>query len=263
MKAVAPTPLIWSLAGAVMLFLYLPILVIVALSFNTSPRVGLPFEGFTFDWYAALLDNRQMMKAIWNSVYVAAGTVLIGVPLGVMGAIAMDRFHFPGKETFRRLVLLPVVLPGVITGVSLLNFYVWGGVRLSLHTIIMGQGTALICITVTEVFARLQQLGRSQYEAAHDLGANEWEIFFRVTLPNIKTALIGSVMIVLSLSLDEIAVTYLLTGRDNTLPMVLWSILRREATPLVNVAGTVMIVLTLVLVTIGLRLSRGRQHNAH
>ncbi|TDQ78425.1 spermidine/putrescine transport system permease protein [Dongia mobilis] len=249
--------LIWSVAGAIMLFLYLPILVIIVFSFNEGRNAGLPFTGFTLSWYEAALSNRQIVRAIWNSVLVAGGTILIAVPIGLMAAIAMDRFSFPGKDMFRRLVLLPLVLPGIITGISLLNFYVMLKVPLSLTTIMLGQGTALICITVTEVFARLQQLGRSQYEAAYDLGASEFEIFVKVTLPNIKTALIGSTLIILSLSLDEIAVTFLLTGRDNTLPMVLWSILRREATPLVNVAGTVMIALTLVLVTIGLRLSRG------
>ncbi|WP_374306590.1 ABC transporter permease [Dongia sp.] len=254
--------LIWSVAGGIMLFLYLPILVIVIFSFNEGRNAGLPFTGFTLNWYEAALSNRQIVRAIWNSVLVAGGTILIAVPIGLMAAVAMDRFSFPGKNMFRRLVLLPLVLPGIITGISLLNFYMMLKVPLSLTTIMLGQGTALICITVTEVFARLQQLGRSQYEAAYDLGASELEIFLKVTLPNIKTALIGSMLIILSLSLDEIAVTFLLTGRDNTLPMVLWSILRREATPLVNVAGTVMIVLTLVLVTIGLRLSRGnsQQH---
>jgi spermidine/putrescine transport system permease protein len=106
------------------------------------------------------------------------------------------------------------------------------------------------------VFARLQQLGRSQYEAAQDLGAGEMECFFRVILPNISGAVVGAALISASISLDEIAVTYLLTGRQNTLPMVIWSLLRREATPLVNAAGTLMVVATALLVGLGLRLSR-------
>lgn len=178
--------------------------------------------------------------------------------LRLPAAIALDRYDFPGKEFFRRVVLLPIVLPGVITGVAPLNFYVLAAIPLSLWTIVLGVGTALICITVTEVFARLQQLGRSQEEAAENLGATPMEVFFRVTLPNISTALWRSALITYAIAFDELAVTYLLTGRDNTLPMSLWSMLRREATPQINaIATTVFAASALVLIT-GLWLSRGR-----
>jgi spermidine/putrescine transport system permease protein len=130
------------------------------------------------------------------------------------------------------------------------------GLPLSLNTIILGQGTGLMCITITEVFARLQQVGRRQEEAALNMGANQWELFTRVTLPSISSALFGAMLITFSISFDEIAVTYLLTGRENTLPMQLWSLLRRTATPDINAVSTLVIVASIVIILIGVRLSR-------
>lgn len=252
--------LVWPLFALVALFLYLPILVMVVFSFNAGNNVGMPFEGFSLRWYETFLEHRQLKAAMWNSLHLSALIVCLAVPLGLMAAIGLERFHFPGKALFRRLVLMPLVLPGIVTGVALLNLFAFTGTRLSLTTVLIGQVTSLMCITVTEVFARLSQMGRSQYEAAHDMGASELEIFWKVTLPNIRGAVVAAALITFSLSLDDLAVTYLLIGRENTLPMIVWSILRREATPLVNVVGTGMTVLTLLLVAFSLWLSsRGRR----
>lgn len=248
--------LVWTLAGGVLAFLYLPLLVMAFFSFNESPHTSLPFTGFTLHWYEKLLHDRQMLNSIANSIYVALGVVALSTLFGLPAAIALDRSEFPGKALFRRIVLLPIVLPGVITGVSLLLFYVRIGIPLSLNTIILGQGTGLMCITITEVFARLQQVGRRQEEAALNMGANQWEVFTRVTLPSISSALFGAMLITFSISFDEIAVTYLLTGRENTLPMQLWSLLRRTATPDINAVGTLIIVASICLILAGVWLSR-------
>ena len=258
MRAFGNRPFVISLAAAVLLFLYAPLLVIVVFSFNDSQFTGLPFNGFTLHWYAELLADRQIMGAIWNSVYVGLGVVVISVLFGLPAAIALDRYEFRGKTVFRRVVLLPIVLPGIITGVAVLSFYLTLHLKLSLHTIILGQGTALMCITITEVFARLQQIGRSQTEAAVNLGANDWEVFRHVTLPGIKSSLFGAMLIAFSISFDEIAVTFLLTGRESTLPMTLWSLLRREVTPVVNAASTLIIVVSIILIVIGMYVSRGK-----
>lgn len=248
-----------AVAFAVLAFLYAPIVVMVLFSFNASPVLGLPFTGLTLDWYREFLANDDVVESIWNGALVAAGAVVLSVAFGLPAAIALDRFEFPGKGLFRRIVLLPIVLPGVITGVALLNFYVLMSIPLSLWTIVLGIGTALICVTVTEVFARLQQLGRSQEEAAENLGANQREVFVRVTLPNIATALWGAVLIAFAIAFDELAVTYLLTGRDNTLPMTLWSMLRREATPEINAIATTVVAGSALLLLGGVWLSRRGQ----
>lgn len=237
-------------------FLYAPLIVMVVFSFNDSSFTSLPFVGFTWRWYLEVLHSHELIDSAWNSVYVAIGVVILSNLFGLPAAIALDRYDFPGKAWFARLVLLPIVLPGVITGVALLLFYVAVHFKLSLYTIMLGQGTGLMCVTITEVAARLRRMGRSTEEAARTLGANEWEVLCKVTLPALKPAIFGAMLISFSISFDEIAVTYLLTGRQNTLPMALWSILRREATPEINAVSTLVILLSIILIVVGTWLSR-------
>ncbi len=258
MRAFGNRPLIITMAMCVLAFLYLPILVMMLFSFNDSQYTGLPFNGFTLDWYRQVFADTRLLKSIWNSIYVAGGVVMLSVLFGLPAAIALDRYEFPGKGLFRRIVMLPIVLPGIITGIALLGFYLVIHMRLSLYTIMLGQGTALMCITITEVFARLQQLGKSQMEAAVNLGANEWEVFRHVILPAVRSTLAGAMLIAFSISFDEIAVTFLLTGRENTLPMTLWSLLRREVTPEVNAVATLVVLMSVILIVVGMYASRGQ-----
>ena len=129
----------------------------------------------------------------------------------------------------------------IITGVSILAFFSMAGVKLSLVTVIIGHGTALTAIVVTNVFARLQRFDRRIEEASADIGARPWQTFVYITLPNIRSAIIGSALIAFTLSFDEIPVTYFLTGRDNTLPMYIWSVVRRGITPEINAIGTITV----------------------
>jgi spermidine/putrescine transport system permease protein len=246
----------WALGWAVLAFLYAPLIVMAVFSFNDSDFTSLPFRGFTWRWYAMLLDDDRLLGSVWNSVYVALGVVGLSSLFGLPASIALSRYDFPGKVWFGRLVLLPIVMPGVITGVALLLFYMAMHFRLSLYTIMLGQGTGLMCVTITEVSARLHRMGRSTEEAARTLGASEWEVLRKVTLPGVMPALIGAMLIAFSISFDEIAVTYLLTGRQNTLPMTLWSLLRREATPEVNAVSTLVIIASILLICVGTWLSR-------
>ena len=256
MRAIGSRRKAWVIGWAVLTFLYAPLIVMMVFSFNDSNFTSLPFVGFTWRWYHMVLHSRQLLESAWNSVYVALGVVLLSSLFGLPAAIALDRFDFPGKAWFARIVLLPIVLPGVITGVALLLFYMALHFELSLYTIMLGQGTGLMCVTITEVAARLRRMGKSGEEAARTLGANEWEVLAKVTLPGLKPAVLGAMLISFSISFDEIAVTYLLTGRQNTLPMTLWSILRRAATPEINAVSTLVIALSIVLIVGGTWLSR-------
>ena len=163
-------------------------------------------------------------------------------------AFALDRFNFWGKSLFRRLVLLPITLPGIITGVSILSFLSTFKIPLSLWTVIVGHGTAFTAIVITSLFARLQRFDRRMEEASADAGARPWQTFVYITLPNIKTALIGSSLICFTLSFDEIPVTFFLTGRDNTLPMYIWSVVRRGITPEINAIGTIIVLTSIVII---------------
>ncbi len=164
--------------------------------------------------------------------------------------------NFPGKVIFRRLVLLPLILPGIITGLSLLMLVVAVRMKLSLVTIILGHGTALISVATTEIFAGLQKAQRSQEEASLDLGATYWQTFWRITLPNVKLAIIGAALLIFTLSMDEIAVSFFLIGRENTLPLEIWSRLRRGMTPEINAISTIIFVFSLGLILLWYRLRK-------
>jgi len=229
-------------------FLYLPIVTLILFSFNSNNVTKLPLTGWTLDWYAKALTNSDLLTALWNSIIVAIATVVICLAIGIPTAFALDRFQFPGKNIFRRLVLLPITLPGIITGVSILSFFSMVNIPLSLLTVIVGHGTAFTAIVVTSLFARLQRFDRRLEEASADAGARPWQTFLYITLPNIRTALIGSGLICFTLSFDEIPVTFFLTGRDNTLPMYIWSVVRRGITPEINAIGTIIIVASIVII---------------
>jgi len=242
------TSFLASASMCVLAFLYLPITVLVVFSFNDSRILSLPLRGFTWKWYEALLHNADLQVAIYNSFYVGICATILTLIIGVPAALALDRFNFPGKTVFRRFVLLPLALPGVITGISMMNMFKVFGVTLSLETVILGHATALVSVVATQVFARLQRLNRSYEEASSDLGAKPFQTFWYVTLPNIRSAVIGSALLSFTLSFDEIPVTFFLTGRDNTLPMYIWSTLRRGITPEINAVGTLIIIFSLGLI---------------
>jgi len=234
-------------SGCVLAFLYIPIVTLIVFSFNSNPVTRLPLTEWTFHWYEKAFSNSELLTALGNSLLVGAAAVVICLAIGVPTAFALDRYQFPGKVVFRRLVLLPITLPGLITGISMLNFFSMMDVSLSLLTVMVGHGTALTAIVVTNVYARLQRFDRRIEEASSDLGARPWQTFLKVTLPNIRNAIIGSALISFTLSFDEIPVTFFLTGRDNTLPMYIWSTIRRGMTPEINAIGSVIVGVSIVL----------------
>ncbi len=235
-------------AACAIAFLYVPIVVLVIFSFNDNQVTTLPLRGFTWRWYESALDNADLLRALWNSVRVAVAATLVCVVVGVPAALALDRGDFPGKALFRRMVLLPLVLPGIITGISMLNLFRVVGFELSLWTVVLGHGTALVSVVITQVFARLQRFNRRLEEASDDLGATPLQTFRLVTLPSIRSAVVGSALLAFTLSFDEIPVTFFLTGRDNTLPMYIYSTLRSGITPEINAVGTVIVVTSLVVI---------------
>lgn len=241
-------------AALVFAFLYAPIVVLIVYSFNGGGVGGFPPHDFTLSWYRVLLGDGAMWDAVLNSLLVACAAMAISLLLGIPAALALDRANFPGKAAFRRLVLLPLILPGIITGLSLLMLFVGMGLRLSLVTIALGHGTALISVAATDIFAGLQKLDRAQEEASLDLGANYWQTFWRVTLPNLRLPIIGAALLIFTLSMDEIAVSFFLMGRDNTLPLEIWSRLRRGMTPEINAISAVIFVFSLVAIVLWYRL---------
>jgi len=246
----------WLLLHAVLVFafLYLPIAVLIIYSFNRAGVGGFPPRDLTLNWYRSLFADTAIWESVGNSLVVALAAVAISLGMGIPAALALDRAQFPGKALFRRLVLLPLILPGIITGLSLLMLFNIAQTKLSLLTIVLGHGTALISVATTEVFAGLQKLDRAQEEASLDLGANYRQTFWRITLPNLKLSIIGAALLIFTLSMDEIAVSFFLIGRDNTLPLEIWGRLRRGITPEINAISTIIFVFSLVAIVLWYRL---------
>src|SRR2546430_5282573 len=243
-------PLLLVYAALVFVFIYLPVIILILYSFNRDGVGGFPPRYLPLAGYGQLLADAPLWDAVANSLKVAAGSVTLSLTLGLLAALALDRASFPGKALFRRLVLLPLILPGIITGLSLLMFLVFVGAQLSLFTVFLGHGTALISVATTELFAGLQKLDRAQEEASLDLGATPWQTFWRVTVPNLKLSLIPAGLLIFTLSMDEIAVTFFFLCRDNTLSLEILGRLRRGITPEINAVSTLIFAVSVALLAI-------------
>jgi spermidine/putrescine transport system permease protein len=262
-SATRGAPLLAAYSWLVFAFIYLPIVVLIVYSFNRDGVGGFPPRHLTLNWYRQLLGDGAIWTSVLNSLIVAACSVALSLTLGLLAALALDRASFPGKSLFRRLVLLPLILPGIITGLSLLMFAVYAGAHLSLLTVFLGHGTALISVATTELFAGLQKMDRAQEEASLDLGATPLQTFWRVTLPNLKLSLIAAGLLIFTLSMDEIAVTFFLIGRDNTLPLEIWGRLRRGITPEINAISTLIFAASVILILIWFQLRTRAQRKAY
>jgi spermidine/putrescine transport system permease protein len=168
--------------------------------------------------------------------------------LGTLAALAIHRYRFPGKGAFLFVATLPIVLPGVVTGIAMLLFFSFFNVQLSLWTVLVGHATFCIVLVLNNVLARLVRVPRELEEAASDLGANALRTFWHVTLPSIRTAVLSGALLAFTLSFDEVVVTFFLTGRQNTLPMEIWGRLRRGFTPEINAVATLIIAVSIVLI---------------
>jgi putative spermidine/putrescine transport system permease protein len=246
---------VWT--ALVILFLFVPIAVIGVYAFNASNVQSWPISDFSTHWFGAAWRNHEIRDALWLSV--RAGLIATGIALvlGSAAAFAVDRFRFFGRELVSFVVVLPIALPGIITGMALNSFFVTGGIALSLWTIVIGHATFCIVLVYNNVIARLRRTSGSLTEASMDLGADGWQTFRHVTLPVISTALVSGALLAFALSFDEVIVTYFTAGAQNTLPLwILGAIRQGTELPQVNVVVLVVILLTLIPVTISVRLTR-------
>lgn len=237
-------------------FLYLPLFVVVLYSFSATKVNAWPIKGFTLDWYRELMVDRDIHESVRLSLFVGLIAASTAVVLGTLTAFALDRYDFPGKQAIRFFVVLPIVLPGIVTGVAMLSFFSLMGWQLSRWTIIVGHATFCITLILNNVIARLGQIPRNLTEASADLGARPWESFWRVTFPLVRPAILAGAILAFTLSFDEVIVTFFLTGREKTLPLLIWGRLRQGISPEINAAATVIIVVSLAGVLLSNRLSR-------
>jgi len=233
------------------ILLYLPILLLVVFSFNDSTFLIFPLKAFTLKWYSQLMGADELLRSLYNSLAVGLISSIISTILGAMGALAITRFEFKGKNAFLGLAAVPMIIPYVVLGVAMMILFRAVGIPLTLWTVGIGHVVINIPYNVLIVSARLAGFDKSLEEAAMDLGANYWQTILRVYLPLAMPALVASFLSSFVTSFNEFALAFFLTGRENTLQMYLYSQLRFPSRlPLVVTLAAITMVATIVVMVL-------------
>ncbi|MGZ4290760.1 MAG: ABC transporter permease [Gaiellaceae bacterium] len=241
----------------VLAFLYLPIAVICLYAFNKSNVQSWPLPGLTTKWFSPAIHNGDVQKAIWLSLEAAGMATGSALVLGSLAAFGVHRFRFFGRELISFVLVLPIALPGIITGMALSSYFTYWGINLSFWTIVIGHATFCVVVVYNNVLARLRRVPGSLTEASMDLGADGWQTFRHVTFPSISTALISGGLLAFALSFDEVIVTTFTAGAQNTLPIWIFGQIRLgQQLPQVNVVVFLILAVTIVPVALAQRLTR-------
>jgi putative spermidine/putrescine transport system permease protein len=240
-------------------FIYIPLVVIAVYAFNGGTSLAWPPPSLTTEWFGEAIDNSGARDALRTSLEVGAAATAIALLLGSLASFAVSRFRFFGRETISFLVVLPIALPGVVTGVALSNTFTQVlGVDLSLFTVVVGHATFCIVVVYNNVIARLRRVSGNLEEASADLGAHTWQTLRHVTLPSIQTALVAGGLLAFALSFDEIIVTNFTIGAgEETLPIwIFTNLFRPNNLPIVNVVAVLVVLLSITPVYFAHRLTR-------
>jgi len=229
------------------LFLYFPLVIVVIFSFSSS-RIVSNFDSMTLKWYHELFNDTVLIQALFHSFIIGLSAVFIALIFGTSGAFFITKVNFPGKEIFRTLVILPYLLPGIIIGITLLLFIRLLNLPLSWFTILLGHVSFTTPLVLFQVAGRLSRMGPNYQFAAQDLGANPFQTFWYVTLPMIKTALIGAGLLAFTVSFDEIVISYFLTGTWMTLPVYIYGMMRFGLSPKIFAISTCVLFMSFFLV---------------
>ncbi|TFC83895.1 ABC transporter permease [Cryobacterium cheniae] len=247
-----------AVTGVILLVIYLPLMVVLVNSFSTSTSLVWPPPGLTLEWWGRAFQSEGALEAVLTSVQIALIATLVSLVLGTLISLALQRFAFFGREAVSLLVILPIALPGIITGIALNNaFRTILGVQLSIATVIVAHATFCIVTVFNNVIARLRRLGTSYEEASADLGAGLWTTFRLVTFPQLRSALLAGGLLAFALSFDEIIVTTFTAGAGvKTLPIwILDNLFRPSQAPIVNVIAVVLVLVSIVPIYIAQRIA--------
>ena len=247
------------------IFLYFPIVALVAFSFNDSKR-NITWQGFTLKYYVQAFNNASLHEAFLNSMIIAAWSTVVSTILGTMLGLLLHRFRFPGKDAFDGWMHLPIVIPEISLGVAMLAFFGQVQMPLGLMTVTVSHIAFSIPFVAVVVRSRMSGFDRSLEEASRDLGANEWQTFWNVTFPYMVPGVVAGALLALTLSLDDFVITFFTSGPGSTtFPVKIYSMVRFSVTPEVNAASTVLIVVTLALTVTAMWIQSraGKQSIAH
>ncbi len=241
---------------ALYLFMYAPLLVLMVFSF-TPAEYSLKFEGVTLKWYQAVFRNDNILAALKVSLMVAIPTVLISTAIGTITAFTLYRSKFVGRALYQGILYIPLIMPDLVIGISLLLFYTFVKLELGILSILLAHVSFSIPLTTLVIIARMQRIDRSLEDAAMDLGADEWTTMWKVTLPLLKPGIVAAALLTFPWSFNDFVITFFVSGvGSSTLPLRVYSMIRLGVSPMVNALGTLIVVVPLIIVIIGARLAR-------
>jgi putative spermidine/putrescine transport system permease protein len=245
-------------SGLILAFIYIPIVLIFVYSFNSGTTPAWPPVGFTLHWWQEAVANTGLQQAFLTSIGVALVATAMALLLGTLAALAVARYAFFGRESISFIVVLPIALPGIVTGMALSTTFAQVGFPLGFLAIVVGHATFCIVIVYNNAIARMRRIAGSFEEASADLGADSFTTFRRVTFPALRSAMLAGGLLAFALSFDEVIVTIFTAGGVKTLPIWIFQSFRlANQVPLVNVAGVVAILLSVIPVYLATRLSSG------
>jgi putative spermidine/putrescine transport system permease protein len=249
-------------AGATLVFIYFPLVVIAIYAFNENISQTWPIEHYTTKWFSVAWHNPDVRAALWLSMKAAFGATVIALVLGTLAALAVSRSRFFGREIISFLVILPIALPGIVTGLALqatiLNVLDPIGISFSIWTIVIGHATFCIVVLYNNAVARMRRISGNLDEASMDLGADGWQTFRFVTFPQLRSALLAGALLAFALSFDEVVVTIFTSGAQQTLPIwIFTNFARPRELPVVNVVALFVILASIIPVWIAQRVAGG------
>lgn len=234
----------------VFLFLYAPIFVLVIFSFNKS-RMNIIFTGFTLKWYSELFTNTNLLEAFFNTMIIAVTSTIISTIIGTVSAIGLHKYNFPIKGLVNKLIYIPIVIPEIVLGISLLSIYTLANLNLGMTTLIISHIAFSIPFVITSIKSTLSLIPKEYEEAAYDLGASRTKVFKEITLPLIMPGVISGATLAFTLSLDDVVISYFTAGPgSNTLPLQIYSMIKTGITPDVNALTSLMLLVTVIVLTL-------------
>ena len=242
----------------IFIFLFLPIFVLIVFSFNSS-RLNIIFEGFTFRWYGELFKNYDLLEALLNTLIVAVSSTLVATVIGTISAYGLRKYNFWGKKFINELLYIPIIIPEIVLGISLLCIYSLFKLRLGMFSLILSHIAFSIPFVIVNVNSALDVMHPNIEEAASDLGANKIQTLMRVVLPSLMPGILSGAQLAFTLSLDDVVVSYFTAGPDsNTLPLQIFSMIKSGVTPDVNALITLMLLVIFVGLFVSMCISMRR-----
>lgn len=233
----------------VMFFLYLPIIILIVYSFNSS-KMNIVFESFTTHWYKELFSNTELLQAFINTMIIAIVSTIVSTIIGTIGAIGLDRYNFKLKSLINVLIYIPIVIPEIVLGISLLSIYTLSKLDLGMNTLILSHIAFSIPYVLVSVRSAMSPAINTFEEAAYDLGANRFNTFLKITLPLIMPGVISGATLAFTLSMDDVVISYFTAGPgSNTLPLKIYSMIKTGITPDVNALSSLMLLVTIIILT--------------